>query len=457
MLLRNSTELSSKTFSPSRVRTAAKYVFGPDFDGEPLLPASIDEAIKRFEQQLRSLRKATRRGCRTERCRVFLKSFHARLIAVVLTARARKTHLTFEQAAGEAIALDAFSGATEDVIVRAAPKKSGGYRLVCEFGPRATALQWLVREVIRAWHPVPKREFAASGRGRSRAISHIRACMNDTGSRHIVIADVKNFFPSVSADWVAIHLGLPHSVVVNSIYVGKGAKLHITGDIPTSDTENIEQIIRSGLPQGSLLSPCVAALAMDRLLSCLPDHVPAGSYVDDLFATAKDAEEAEAIKDALLKFASASPIGPLSFKTLEAFRVAKHHRPARYLGYQLRVGADGRVRATPTPKSIANFLTSLKTKLKRTRTKDLDTTFDAAVKAWRAAQDAWDLHEAAEDDFMSQAISIRLDERTRRKELGELKKHGSIGAFQHKYGVVFKKGAILPLLTAAFCGELSGT
>lgn len=405
----------TKQASPilTRVRNAAAWVLGDEPAGDSTVNSEVNKAAKAYAKNLRSLGALAQSKDKKLKSRIewFLLQPSTKVCGVITGARKRRIHLTWAQVLDTAASLNFWDGSGEPVRVDLTPKKSGGFRPIVKFGLKATALQAVLLDLLRATTKLPETEYAATGKGRNKAINLIVEKLNATGARHLVLADVQNFFPSITPEGLAGLTPLPNGVVVSALTVRECAVHLYLHKEPYVD-DGVLKLIRAGIPQGSLTSPYLAAMVMGQLTTGLLSEEAGTTYVDDLAIVANSEEEGQAIKHALQERLGALPIGPYAFKRLEVVEIDGKSK-IDFLGYRFRLGADGKVRVTPTPRAIKEFISKLPAKL---RNVPYDEVMQVAVRAaeqWANVQDAWDLHEAAMDIFMVQVEQVAYAEMSR--------------------------------------------
>ena len=250
--------------------------------------------------------------------------------------------------------LDAWRGSSEPVRVKLKLKSSGALRPTLIFGVEATALQLLVVSAVQAQHALPDWEYSAMGKGSSAGVTRTVNLMNDHDLRWVTVFDVKNFFPSITPAGLPKLLGLPHSVIINSLFIAEGAALELGHhSLSAPQLSTMINLIRKGLPQGSCSSPYVASLVQATLTEIVPDTSLATTYVDDGLVVG-DKEGALATKHALELRASALPTGPVELKPCAAVQITKKHG-VFYAGYLITEGLLGKVRAVPDPASFRRY------------------------------------------------------------------------------------------------------
>ena len=404
----------------SRLNGAARSVLGAEWQQDEAVRNRICNAGRNWLHDQARLRRARGRSRSYQRdlAWVVLGSVSGRLVACLMSSAAKKEKLTFAQISERALSLNGRVGVAEPVRVF---RKKNEKRILTEFGPKRAALQWMVRDVLLALMPPVQSEYAAKGKGRDAAICWLRDELNKRDHREVVLADVKGWFPSIRIDRVCSLLPLPRSVVRGIVFIGKEEKIELGSNILSLGMD-MNRNLREGLPQGSFLSPVVAAHFMSAKLKELSCQWPAISYVDDIGVVADAKGDGEAIKHALKTSASAHLSGPTSFKRLDVIQMGSTSKKAYYLGYQLRVGIDGLIRITPTARSISKFMKRVSCRLRSAPYSQLSNAAHVMAASFKAAQAAWDFHEGAATNFETQLQAEVDAEKWRRAEIKSLKK-----------------------------------
>ena len=403
-----------------RLYGAARSVLGAEWQQNGEVRARVCRAGDAWLDDMARLRRAIGLGRAKQRALswVVLGSFSGRLVACLMSSAAKKEKLAFAQIEERALSLNGRVGVAEPVRVF---RKKGEKRNLIEFGPRRAALQWMVRDVLLALTPLAQSEYAAKGKGRDAALRRLRDELNQRDHREVVLADVKGWFPSIRIDRVCSLLPLPRSVVRGIVFIGNEEKIEL-GTAILSLGADVNKDLREGLPQGSFLSPIVAAHLMSAQLKKLPCPEQAISYVDDIGAWANAKGDGQAIKHALQTCASAHHSGPTSFKRLDVIPMGSTSKKAHYLGYQLRVGEDGMIRIVPTARSIRKFKRKLSARLKSVPYDDLPQVAGQMAISFRASQGAWDFNDDAAQLFEIQIQTEVSAEKFRRASVKFLKK-----------------------------------
>ena len=235
----------------------------------------------------------------------------------------------------------------EAVKIRPEPKKSGGFRVVQDFGPRHRTQQDVIARVLGP-HFKP-RPWQYGHRGVQHAIRAVKDLMAE-GFAYGAKLDIRDFFSSFELELLAPELPLPWQVAEHAV-VGRHHKVELSnkgnGHQPLSLTAlQMTDLIyqaRRGLPTGSGSSPIVAGVMMSRLPWATTVSQKLVNYVDDFLLLAESlAAREEGIK-MLMDAAAQLPGGQFDLKL-----VAKYHvdKGIDFLGHQFTRNADGAVKTS---------------------------------------------------------------------------------------------------------------
>lgn len=167
------------------------------------------------------------------------------------------------------------------------PKASGGKRPlgIPTMKDRAMqALFWLALDPVAETRGDRNSYGFRSGRSTADAITQ---CQNALSRKHspqwILEGDIKGCFDNISHDWLMRHVPMDRRVLSRWLKAGfmEGRKLY-----PTD----------AGTPQGGIISPCLANLALDGMERLLKDNLPRRAkinfirYADDFVVTGDSKE-----------------------------------------------------------------------------------------------------------------------------------------------------------------------
>lgn len=389
-----------------------------DWKFNPVAQAEVRRAARAYVRGLKRLERDSGDGELARRKLNWLVSSRSSYVcAVIRAARRKKESLSLAELKDRAAGLNGRKAVGEPVRVRLKAKSSGGHRAYVIAGPLRTALQVLGRDLLSALHPAPANEFAARGRDHHAAVSTVIAELNDSGSHHLVLGDIEAFFASVSPGHLRGLVHLPAAMQRVMFFIEEGAPIEITQPKKLDiDIKELNQTVRSGLPQGSLASPSAAALVMANLMSDVAAK-PALTFVDDFVFHASSAKEAETIKCALHSRFQTHPAGPLVFKRLERVSLPSSFKPIPFLGYVLKWGLNGQARAKPCPAAFRKFRERLAKQLMATPLNILKAVALSRAEEWMKLQRAADWNETAVDIMVGQAMKLVQKEMGLRKHL----------------------------------------
>ncbi len=326
---------------------------------------------------------------------VYLNSYSAKLAAAELALRAMKPHRRLPKALAPSIAsaLDAWTGATEEVRVNFVPKGSDpdNRRIVMDFGPENRARQYLVLRLLRAIADLHPHQFANRGRGTHAAIKHVAEAMND-GFAWAVEIDIENCFPSFDGDKVADLLPLPKEVtervlLARHLNLVPGNLLDLLGCEPGG--------VHQGIPYGVPHTPHF--------------QLPAGgevfAYLDNFLVMAKSKEDAVSMTIALVSALKAHPAGPLRPKIKGRFHPGE---PIEFLGHRL-TAHHGTVTIEPSPLNQQKFEVTMKMELARIKGNSFSPAARARkvrelksyVRSWAAAFALWPQAEIHKEHWLA--------------------------------------------------------
>jgi RNA-directed DNA polymerase len=317
-LMRNSPVIS-KTLSPQingnspTVESAyqkAKWHFGIDVASQVLIHA------RHYELQLAQLREAIaqdNRGKTRFIQQIILTSYSAKLVCLIRSLKV-ETKLTWEEVVGIAKTLNPKKDCGEAVFVWAEPKASGfGWRPVCAFGPKRTALQTLCADILLARFGFNPSDYLRKGKGAECASDKI-VDLVIAGYEYFVLTDIKNFFRSVQKKGLHKVLGLPKAVVENSLLIGSDASLSLGDCLHICAIETLDGAAREGLPTGSRASQIVASILLGPALEQLASVDRIVVHGDDVAIGASSNSEATALLKALTEAVELHPFGPFRLK-----------------------------------------------------------------------------------------------------------------------------------------------
>ena len=173
------------------------------------------------------------------------------------------------------------------------------------------------------------------------------------------------------------------------------------------------QIVRQGLPQGSVLSPLLTRAVVSRLLeTALPDmEIRRYAYSDDLNIGACTKGEMTAAKQAVTKLFSSLLAGHIELHDAPIVNASSWQVEA--LGYRLEPGnGHGKhyVHVKPGRKRIARYKRRLAEKLKNTKLDDRSVVGNAYWANWYNSQQAWTKVPFFSEDLSSYITMVYIDD-----------------------------------------------
>jgi RNA-directed DNA polymerase len=297
-----------------RVQSAvhkAEHLGGPEFVAEVRVHAG------RHEKLLMRLRNASAKenAAEVKKVQRLILNSHSSKVACLVRSLKKTSNFTPASILATAKALDAWKDCGEPIKAWAEMKSSGkGWRPVCSFGPKRKALQTLVADTLSAKFGNEPFDYLVKGKGAEAASDRIVELI-DAGRRFFVLADIENFYRSVQHGYVREATGLPPAVVMNSVLISPHASLSLYGDLPSLTTlDTFDGAVRSGLPQGSRISPIIASLLLGPALGKISSTHRIVFYGDDCAIAAHDEAGANALSDALAGILKSHPAGPFRLK-----------------------------------------------------------------------------------------------------------------------------------------------
>lgn len=320
------TQPTSASFSINDVFNAARHMQGVACL-TPQLSNELRRLVHAYWSLLRDYSKACRDGTTMKRRATLFRLMRApsaRITCTILAYPKRGPRIGLCQAKLLASRVNPRKASKEHVVGHITAKKWGGERSYIADGPVARAGQKMTDHIIFASAGHSDFDHARRGHGREKAIAELLAATREKGARWFAIADVKNFFPSITREMVQQTLPhIPWSVIKNTVFIP--AHRTIKGK-----TTNSVQAIRQGLPQGSLASPIVAAKVLEPHLEATRARKVV-AYVDDLVIAARTKAEAETKLITLRSSLEEQPHGSLHLKSA-IFELSNPKMD--YLGYR---------------------------------------------------------------------------------------------------------------------------
>lgn len=198
-------------------------------------------------------------------------------------------------------------------------------------------------------------------RGRSAACESLHAAMCVAGREGgFAQIDIKNFYGSISHAWLEENLPLPKGMIRSVIHTG-GMRIIPSGWGQARPTcEDIEEVARWGIPQGSAASPLIAEMVVADVLRGLADRLPPHTvvnYSDNVAIVLRgNAADWPAFMELLRDAFAKHPAGPFHLTMSQPKRLT---RTSRFLGYSWEWRSDEPT-AYVEPEHLADRLLELR-------------------------------------------------------------------------------------------------
>jgi hypothetical protein len=253
--------------------------------------------------------------------------------------------------------LDVEQPIDEPVRVWGEPKKEGGMRAICEFGPKGRTAQDMVQRVMAAYYK--PRSFQFTHQGVQRAIAAVRTIV-DRGFVYAAKLDIRDCFGSFDSEKLSAELPIPMGTVE---YVVTGRHLKVELDpghanrhsyayaSPHTQAHLIE-LARRGLPPGSACAPIVAAYCISRLAWTPSGIAKLSNYADDFFLLASSAKHLSEEIGTLTDAVEEVPGGHFQLRVLHEGHFAEG---VDFLGHHLKI-VGGSLQVSVTERNLHDFL-----------------------------------------------------------------------------------------------------
>jgi hypothetical protein len=242
-------------------------------------------------------------------------------------------------------------------------KKSGGVRMIHNFGLLHRTSQHVVARVMSAYYK--PRWFQYTQRGTHAAIKEAKAYLA-AGHVHLARLDITDFYPSFEFEKLVNELPLPPEVVEN-VVVGRHMKVemdqefinHINmASLPHSINDLLLQA-RLGIPQGSACSPIVSSYCVSRLIWTMwfptMSPEPLINYADDFLLPSSSEKLLDKAAGALTKAMAYLPGGHFELKPEVKGDAADGFD---FLGHDFQI-VDGKLTTSPTQSNREAFWETL--------------------------------------------------------------------------------------------------
>jgi len=399
------------------IRDAAAKVLGPEWANTPAIRDQVDWHAAQYAAQLHRLWLSLGHDRRTRRARQddALKTYSGVICGLLRAARRRDQHLTYDQIQKLAMTT-LWDDPGEPVTFVPEVKLDGSIRPALKFGVRRLAQQFHVRDVLRIVLRLSSHDYSLAGRGAHRAVEKLVPIING-GAKWFYRGDILNCFGSFTAEATIALLPLPEAVTRNTVLLSED--VHIQGDLSHYLTMSSLQALRSGLPQGSLLSSLVASAHLRTIYDDMASEFEAVAYVDDFAAACYTEEEGYALHNALTDRLAILPGGGLKLKFGDVSGVWES---PTFLGYTFVSDPDGRVRLQPMHHHFQNCLATIRKVLEGISASALESTAMGMAADFMKRWPAWDayagLTELEHNWLENQAFSL-ADEELGRRQVSE--------------------------------------
>ncbi len=392
-------------------------------DAGKLTDAEIGMLIHNAKTHVRRLRKVTAASHKGMRKQLQVAngmiwgSVEAYICAVVRASMKLAPTLSYAEIVKRANELTVWQTLSEPVFVywREKSGKPGEYRPIVAPGPMRRAQAFAVRDVLSVIGIDNDFDFTRKGaKGEKGLVETVCRDIVD-GINWWWTPDVRNCFPSIRPGhfgWLPIDRRIKKNVFylpkcAEIVVKNPGAEIgkvfkSIEGLYPDLSVGNVSQkelssltvqIVRRGLPQGSVLSPLLARAVVRRAMgqAQLPPGVHHYSFADNLHVGASTKQEIGAAVGAVTEAFSSLPGGQIELHPAKA----RHARSWRVdiLGYKLEPGngyGANAVHVKPGPERTARYRRKLMAKL--VRTNDTSERFkigETYCKRWFGTQSGW--------------------------------------------------------------------
>ena len=244
----------------------------------------------------------------------------------------------------------------ECVVVYPKYKAPGkGFRPICQFGQVNRARQSMLRKLLTATVDLDARQFAVTAGGRQVACARVLDRLRN-GYTFAMEVDIKDFFPSISREWLCQNLGIDRKMAEGVILSQQatfrpGDRVEYRLSVCTGSTSLLESA-RRGLTQGASHSPIVAEMVVGKVMATVPSGTEVINYADNFLLLGRTKREVEEALETLKAAVRQCPAGCFELKAKTARRCADGFD---FLGYRFRKSRH-RASADPTNQSIGKFV-----------------------------------------------------------------------------------------------------
>lgn len=248
---------------------------------------------------------------------------------------------------------------SEEISCRIITKKSGGYRVIHDFGLKHRTAQIAIGQVLGAY--LRPRSFQFTHKGVKRAIIRAKALIK-AGYVYSARLDIKDFYPSFNAKALLDVLPIPKRIAVQTV-VGqymkemklKGKISPYIGGMASPKIKLFHTLARQGIPMGAATSPIIGMMIISRLAWVSIHGVMIINYADDFLVLAKSPA---LLEKARVKLAAAVGKLPGGHFNLVVKGEGSISDEITFLGHVFS-SDHGQVRVSPTPANIEAFYANL--------------------------------------------------------------------------------------------------
>lgn len=241
----------------------------------------------------------------------------------------RERKIEFHDLIPEARNLNLTRGTQEPVEVWAKRKANGTLRPITSCGPRLRAMHQLLRIAIGRWvrkrlHP---NQFALQG-GRDVAVRTVIDKIEKGDVQYACELDISEFYSSIDIRWLKAVLPLPEVLIDRTIAT---TRWNFEPKFNANALKLLRQC-RTGIAQGSGLSPLLAELVVAQVLETVPSRAGLVNYADNILVLARTREELDQQVSTVARAFSAHSSGSFSL-TQTRRRITDGFT---FLGYDIR-------------------------------------------------------------------------------------------------------------------------
>src|SRR5262249_26540794 len=159
-------------------------------------------------------------------------------------------------------ALTPTSLSEEPILVTAKPKGRLGWRPITKFGPARRAYQQICVDILRASLPCYPFDFGDVAGGIDRMTDFILCGLQSGQYNHVVNADIKDCYGSITTENLKRMLCIPDWVHNKVLTVDRHTTLKMPLTWPLRVSLDTDEAVRRGLPQGASPSSLIVSRAV---------------------------------------------------------------------------------------------------------------------------------------------------------------------------------------------------